>query len=90
MLPEDVITEERDGEMMKYSEQVRICSHIDSGLKVHTAFIFKTMIEAVRTSETSVYFNEIAWRYITDGYLHTDYRENLKSHIAMACFKLLS
>jgi hypothetical protein len=26
------------------------------------------MMEAVRTSETSVYFNETTWRYIPEGY----------------------
>jgi hypothetical protein len=25
-------------------------------------------MEAVRTSETSVYFNKTTWRYITEGY----------------------
>jgi hypothetical protein len=39
-------------------------------------------MEAVRTSETSVYFNETTRRYIPEGYNpHTRRRENLKSHI---------
>jgi hypothetical protein len=39
------------------------------------------MMEAVRTSETSVYFNETTQRCIQEGYLpHTRCRENLKSH----------
>jgi hypothetical protein len=39
------------------------------------------MMEAVRSSETSVYFNYITWRYIPeDCNLHTRCRENLKSH----------
>jgi hypothetical protein len=38
------------------------------------------MIETVRTSETSVHFNETTRRYIP-GYLHTRRRENLKSHL---------
>jgi hypothetical protein len=31
--------------------------------------IFALMMEAVRTSETSVYFNGSAWRYIPEGCL---------------------
>jgi hypothetical protein len=39
------------------------------------------MMEAVRTSETSVNFNVSTWRYIPeDSTLHTRGRENLKSH----------
>jgi hypothetical protein len=39
------------------------------------------MMEAVRTSETSVYSNETTRHYITEGSnLHTRRRENLKSH----------
>jgi hypothetical protein len=39
------------------------------------------MIEAVRTSETSVHFNVTTRRYIPeDSKLHTRRRENLKSH----------
>jgi hypothetical protein len=38
-------------------------------------------IEAVRTSETSAYFNEVTWRYIPEScHLHTRDRENLKYH----------
>jgi hypothetical protein len=40
------------------------------------------MIEAVRTFETSVCFNETTRRYIPGGYyLHTRHRENLKCHV---------
>jgi hypothetical protein len=38
------------------------------------------MVEAVLTSETSVYFNEITRRYIQEGCHHTRRRENLKSY----------
>jgi hypothetical protein len=39
------------------------------------------MMEAVRSSETSVHFNVITRRYIPeDSKLHTRRRENLKSH----------
>jgi hypothetical protein len=39
------------------------------------------MMEAVRTSETSVNFNMTTWRYIPgDSRLHSRHRENLKSH----------
>jgi hypothetical protein len=40
------------------------------------------MMEAERTSETSVYSDEAIERYIPEGSnLHTRRRENLKSHI---------
>jgi hypothetical protein len=53
-------------------------SHKSKTLKL-SAFI-ALMIEAVRTSETSVY-SETTWRYIPEGSnLHTRRRENLKSH----------
>jgi hypothetical protein len=39
------------------------------------------MMEAVRTSETLVYFNETTRRYTPEGYhLDTRRRENLKPH----------
>jgi hypothetical protein len=39
-------------------------------------------MEAIRTSETSVYSNETTLRYIPeDSKLHTSRRENLKPHI---------
>jgi hypothetical protein len=39
------------------------------------------MMKEVRTSETSVYFNEITQRYIPeDCHLQASRRENLKSH----------
>jgi hypothetical protein len=40
------------------------------------------MMEEVRASETSVYYNETTRRYILEGcHLHTRRREDLKSHI---------
>jgi hypothetical protein len=48
------------------------------------------MMEAVRTSETSVYYNETTRRYIPEGSdLHTRCRENLKSHNEIILFKTL-
>jgi hypothetical protein len=48
------------------------------------------MLEAVRTSETSVNFNVTARRYIPeDSELHNRRRENLKSHISF-CVKLVT
>jgi hypothetical protein len=39
------------------------------------------MMEAVRNSETSVYFNETTLRYISEGcHVHTFRRENLQAH----------
>jgi hypothetical protein len=39
------------------------------------------LMEAIRTSETSIYSNENTRRYIPEGSnLHTRRRENLKSH----------
>jgi hypothetical protein len=48
---------------------------------IHDLFIALIM-EALHTSETSVYFNETTRRYIPEGStLHTRSRETLKSHI---------
>jgi hypothetical protein len=43
------------------------------------------MMEAVRTSVTSVYYNETTLRNIPEGSttLHTPSRDNLKSHIVV-------
>jgi hypothetical protein len=42
------------------------------------------MMEAERTSETSVNFNVTTLRYIPeDSKLHSHHRENLKSHIVL-------
>jgi hypothetical protein len=44
------------------------------------------MMEAVRTSETSVYSNQTTRRYIPEGSnLYIRSRENLKSHIKRMC-----
>jgi hypothetical protein len=43
------------------------------------------MMEAVRTSETSVYFNKTTWCYIPEVcHLHSCHGENLKSHVVVA------
>jgi hypothetical protein len=49
--------------------------------KEHTAYLIQAMLmEAVRTSETSVNFNVTTRRYIPeDSKLHTRRREDLKS-----------
>jgi hypothetical protein len=48
--------------------------------EVLTASIITLKMEAVRTSETSVYSNETTRRYISEeSHLHTRLRENLKS-----------
>jgi hypothetical protein len=45
------------------------------------------MMEAARTSETSVDIELRTWQYIPeDSELHTRRRENLKSHICIALF----
>jgi hypothetical protein len=53
-----------------------------SEIRTDTIFMMITlMMEAVHTSETSVYFNETIWRYIPEGcHLHTRHRGNLKAH----------
>jgi hypothetical protein len=52
-----------------------------------TASTIALMMEAVRTSETSVHSNETTRRYIPeDSKLHTRRRENLKSHTQQFCF----
>jgi hypothetical protein len=50
---------------------------------VRTAsIIIALMMEVVRTSETSVHFNETTRRYIPESTkLHTRRHENLKSHM---------
>jgi hypothetical protein len=49
--------------------------------EVRTASIIRAMMEAVRSSETSVIFKVTIRRYIPeDSKLHTRRRENLKSH----------
>jgi hypothetical protein len=49
--------------------------------------IIALMMEAVRTSETSVNFNVTTRRYILqDSKLHIHRRENLKSHIHWCLF----
>jgi hypothetical protein len=61
---------------------------IDRVSEVRTASTIAVMMEAVRTSETSVYFiNKTTRRYIPEGcHLHTRRRENQKSHIGgMGC-----
>jgi hypothetical protein len=43
--------------------------------------VIALMMEAARTTETLVYFNENTRRYNPEGYhLHTRRHENLKSH----------
>jgi hypothetical protein len=45
------------------------------------------MMEAARTSETSVNFYQTTWRYNSeDSYLHTRRRENLKSYKIFPAF----
>jgi hypothetical protein len=39
------------------------------------------MVEAERTSEMSIYFNETTLRYIPEWYLHTHRRRNLKYQV---------
>jgi hypothetical protein len=49
--------------------------------EVHTASIIALMIQIVRTSQTSVYFNETTQRFIPQGYhFQTRHRKNLKTH----------
>jgi hypothetical protein len=48
---------------------------------VRTATITALLIEAARTSETSVYFNETTLHYIPEGCnLHTRRHDKLKTH----------
>jgi hypothetical protein len=49
--------------------------------ELFTASIIRAMMEAVHTSDMSVYFNKTTWRYIQEScHLHTCSCENLKSH----------
>jgi hypothetical protein len=50
--------------------------------EVHIASIIRPVLEAVHTSETSVYSNETTRRYIPEGSkLRIRCRDNLKSHM---------
>jgi hypothetical protein len=50
--------------------------------EVRPACVIKSMMEAARTSETSVDIQLRTWQYIPeDSELHSGRRENLKSHI---------
>jgi hypothetical protein len=55
---------------------------VDVFSEARTASIIRVIImEALRTSETSVYSHETTQHYIPEGpNLHTRRRENLKSH----------
>jgi len=56
--------------------------------ELRTVSIITLVMEAVRTSEMSVYCNETTSRYISNGsLLHTRRRENLKSQIKLILFK---
>jgi hypothetical protein len=53
--------------------------------------VIAVMIWTARISETSVYSNDTAWRYIPEGsHLHTRRRENLKSQIGPLMFAVWS
>jgi hypothetical protein len=71
--------------------QSRVLSEYTDVSEVSTAFITVTLImEAVRTSETSVY-SETTRCYIPErSHLHTRRRENLKSHKYIHNFKTSS
>jgi hypothetical protein len=44
--------------------------------------LFITVMEAERTSETFIYFNETTWYYVPEGcHLHTCHHHNLKSRM---------
>jgi len=56
-------------------------SEVRTASIIRAMIIIALMMEAVRTSETSVNFNVTTRRYIPeDSKLHTRRRENLKSH----------
>jgi hypothetical protein len=46
----------------------RVRFHVLTATSVRTAFRDNLMLEAIRTSETSVCFYESTWRHIPDGY----------------------
>jgi hypothetical protein len=54
-----------------------------------TASIIRVVMEAVCTSETSVYFNKTTWCYIPeDSLLHPCHCEKLKSCMIFVCFNI--
>jgi hypothetical protein len=59
-----------------------LCSLVEAVRRIR---LIALMMEAVRTSETSVYFNETTQHCIPEGcHLHTRRGENLKSHIVIS------
>jgi hypothetical protein len=59
--------------------------------EVRAASIIRAMMEAARTSETSVDIQLRTRQYIPEDYeLHTRRRENLKSHLFSVVTKLFS
>jgi hypothetical protein len=69
------------------------CSLVDTDRRIRGAYcltysLIALMLEAVRTSGTSVSFYQTTRPNIPDdSHLHTRRRENLKSHIVGSCFK---
>jgi hypothetical protein len=54
-----------------------------------TASIISAIMEAVRASETSVYFHDTTMLYIPEGcYLQSCHSEKLRSHINKVSFKV--
>jgi hypothetical protein len=68
---------------------VAVCSHVEVDRRFRYALCLNNqalMMEAVRTSETSVNFNVSTWPYILEEFkLHTRQRENLKTQICVQC-----
>jgi hypothetical protein len=59
----------------------QLCLKCISRKQEGTSFIRAMMMEAVCTSETSVYFNETTRCYVPEGcHFHTRHRENVKLH----------
>jgi hypothetical protein len=57
--------------------------------EVLAASIIRAMMNAIRTSETSVDIHLRTWQYIPeDSELHIRRRENLKSHIYCNCSRV--
>jgi hypothetical protein len=69
--------------MVELKIEIAPCSPVEVDRRFKGAyFIISAKTMEMRTSETSVYFNETTRRHISDGcHLHTRRHENLKSQM---------
>jgi hypothetical protein len=59
--------------MMTFWDIVPCSAVVIDVSEVCTASVMRAMVEVVHTSETSVCYNETAWRYILEDYIILNY-----------------